>query len=253
MRLDSYLTEKKFFDTRTKAKEAISRGEILLNGKVIFKASYEVDVGIDYDIKKICKTEYVSNGGYKLEKALTNFNFSPYGLICADIGASTGGFTDCLLQNGAKKVYAVDLNDTLLHEKLKNNPSVIQLVDNAKNLTKTSFFDRIDLIVADLSFISATMVLPVFENILIDDGYLLLLIKPQFEIGEKRKFKNGIVNDKKLRLDACQNIIDSAIKHNLFPHNITTAPVKDKKNIEYLILCQKNNKIDFNFSNYDLI
>ncbi len=252
MRLDSYLTEKKYFDTRTKAKQAILRGEIYINGEKILKPAFEIAPELDVTVKRVCKTEYVSNGGFKLEKALHDFNFSVKDFICADIGASTGGFTDCLLQNGVKRVYSVDLNDELLHKKLKVNPSVIQITANAKNLSKKSFIEKIQLIVADLSFISATNVLPVFENILDDGCFLILLIKPQFEIGEKRKFKNGIINDVKARKTACLKVIEAAIRHNLFPSGITTAPVNDGKNIEYLILCQKNVKSDFNIFDSDL-
>ena len=159
MRLDNYLTEKGYFDSRTKAKQSIERGEIFINSKLINKASYEINEDLEYKIERICEDSFVSLGGFKLKKAITDFNFDCNNLIVADIGASTGGFTDCLLKNGAKKVYAIDLNDELLHKSLKEDNRVVSIIKNAKDLTLKDFDDKIDLIVADLSFISLTMVI----------------------------------------------------------------------------------------------
>lgn len=249
MRLDSFLVEKLYFETRTKAKQAVERGEIFINGKCVLKPSFSVDQ--DAKIKRVFKSEYVSNGGFKMEKALNDFNFSVNGLICADVGASTGGFTDCLLQNGAKKIYAVDLNSDLLHYKLKENSSVKQVVCNAKNLSLTTFDEALDLVVADLSFISATMIMPVFSRILSDDKFLILLVKPQFEIGEKRKFKNGIVNDAKSRKSACLNVLSSAKNFGFALIDFTTAPINEGKNIEYLLLLQKNKNDVFDINTFN--
>ena len=163
MRLDNYLVEKGIFDSRTKAKQAIERGEIFVDSKKILKSSFEIKEQ-EVDVKHVYESKFVSLGGYKLEKALKDFNFNVTDLVVADIGASTGGFTDCLLQNGAKKVYAIDLNDTLLHQKLKESDSVIPIIKNAKDLVLDDFSDHLDLIVADLSFISITQVLSTFSN-----------------------------------------------------------------------------------------
>ncbi|MBQ7236127.1 MAG: TlyA family RNA methyltransferase [Clostridia bacterium] len=242
MRLDNYLVTTGLFDSRTKAKQAIERVEIYLNSELITKPSYEIKDEINTKIERICENSFVSLGGFKLNKALNDFRFNPSGLICADIGASTGGFTDCLINNGASKVYAIDLNDSLLHEKLKNNNKVVLIVKNARDLTKDDFCDKIDLIVADLSFISITQVVEVFSTLLDDGGKLILLIKPQFETGTKKRFKNGIVRDKKIRLDACNNVYDCAVNHSLIPLAFTTAPIVEGKNIEYLMLLEKNGK-----------
>ena len=137
MRLDNYLVENGYFDSRTKAKQAIERGEILVEGKLIVKSSYEMK-GV-HDIKRVYDSEYVSLGGFKLEKALSDFKFNVKDLVVADIGASTGGFTDCLIKNGARKVYAVDLRDDLLHDKLKNDSKVNLIVKNAKDLSTLDF------------------------------------------------------------------------------------------------------------------
>lgn len=240
MRLDAYLTENKFFDSRTKAKQAIERGEIFLNGKIITKPSYDVLEQDNCEIEWKREEDFVSLGGYKLSKALKDFKFSVNGLVVADIGASTGGFTHCLIKNGAKKIYAVDLNDDLLHEKLKADSRVIPLIKNAKNLSCDDFDDKLDLLVADLSFISITQVLPIFSNLIDNGRHLIILIKPQFEIGEKRKFKNGIVKDEKLRQKICENVIDYARGVGLKMLDITTAPIIDGKNVEFLILLKKD-------------
>ena len=238
MRLDNYLVEKGFFDSRTKAKQAIERGEILLNGKVILKCAYEIK-DEDVEINHVYESKFVSLGGYKLEKALKDFDFSVKDLIVADIGASTGGFTDCLLQNQARKVFAVDLNDTLLHQKLKEDVRVISIVKNAKDLTISDFNVPLDLIVADLSFISITQVISVFSNLLSIGKKLILLIKPQFEIGEHKRFKNGIVKDKKIHDRVCNNVVEIAKEYNLEKIDITVAPINENKNIEFLLLLSK--------------
>ncbi len=237
MRLDFYLTENGYFDSRTKAKQAIERGEIFLNGKKIEKPAFEV---LDTPkIEHVYVSKYVSLGGFKLEKALNDFNFSVNDLVVADIGASTGGFTDCLIQNGAKKVYAVDLNDKLLHDNLVGNEKVDLLIKNAKELSKQDFNEKLDLIVADLSFISITQVIPTFSNLLDAGDKLLILIKPQFEIGKYKKFKNGIVRDEKIHLAVCEKVIESAKQFKFNKINLTTAPINKDKNVEFLILFEK--------------
>lgn len=237
IRLDEFLCENKTFDSRTKAKQAIERGEILVDGKVVYKPATLVDkdkISFEYKASKI----FVSLGGYKLDKALEDFNFKVNNLTCADVGCSTGGFTDCLLQRGAKKVFCVDINDQLLHEKLLNDKRVFFILENAKNLD-SSKVDRVDLIVADLSFISATSVLKVFYDLLEQSGHVILLIKPQFENDKKIKFKNGIIKDKKVREDACVKVISHALDCGFNFQNITTAPINKNKNVEFLVLLSK--------------
>ncbi len=240
MRIDNYLVKNNIFDSRTKAKQAIDRNEIFVNGKLISKSSFDIDENFPPKIDRIYNDDFVSVGGFKLNKALNDFEFLVNGMIVADIGASTGGFTDCLLKRGAKKVYAIDLNEDLLHNKLKNDNRVVSIIKNARELKITDFNERLDLIVADLSFISATYVLEVFSSIINMGKNIILLIKPQFETGEKKKFKNGIIRDQATRQKACDNVIDFASSVGLKLLKITTAPISNEKNIEYLALFEKN-------------
>ena len=240
MRIDSYLHLKNYFNSRTKAVQSINRGEVYLNGSKITKSSFEVDVNLEYDIQIIRENNFVSIGGYKLFKALKYFEFSVENFIAFDIGSSTGGFTNCLLQNGAKKVYAVDLNDEQLHISLKNDSRVIQIIKNAKNLTLNDFGDSPDLITADLSFISATQVIPVISNLLEKDKHLILLVKPQFESDGKIKFKNGIIHDKKIQKLALDKVVKCAENNNFTLKNVVETDILGNKNLEFLILLQKN-------------
>ena len=139
MRFDDFLFKNCFFDSRTKAQQAIKRGEVYLNNIQIVKPSFNIDENSKENVEIRASCNFVSLGGYKLDKALKDFNFDPSELICADIGASTGGFTDCLLQNDADMIYSVDLNDSLLHNSLKANPKVVPIIKNARNLSKNDF------------------------------------------------------------------------------------------------------------------
>ncbi len=243
-RLDEFLVAKGYFDSRTKAKQSILRGEISVNGKLVDKPSTNVDGNVDLDIVIQSEKSFVSLGGYKLDKALTEFDIDVKGMVCADIGASTGGFTDCLLQRGAKRVYAVDLNDKLLHSSLKSNPNVIEIIANAKDLTAERFDEDLQIITADLSFISASLVMNVFYNLIDFEKLVILLIKPQFENKSKIKFKNGIIKDSKVREEACVRVINCAIECGFYPLSITNAPIQKDKNVEYLLLLKKSrNKI----------
>lgn len=235
MRLDSFLVDIKLFESRTKAQQAIERGEIYIKKQRVNKSSLNVKDLSFADIEYIPISKFVSLGGYKLQKALNDFEFSVNNLVVADIGASTGGFTDCVLQNGAKKVFAVDLNDELLHHSLKGNKKVVPIIKNARDLTNEDFSDELDLIVADLSFISITYVLETFSNLIKKGKHLIVLIKPQFEIGKRTKYKNGIVKDTKIHEQVCENIIEFSKSNSLKKVNITTAPIVKDKNVEFLI------------------
>lgn len=239
MRIDTYLLSKNYFSSRAKAQQAIERGEVFLNGKAINKSAFNVDEDMLDKVEIISNSTYVSLGGYKLEKALKDFEFDVEKLVCADIGASKGGFTDCLLQNGAKKVYAVDLNNQLLDKSLKDNKKVIEIIKNARYLTKQDFDENIDLIVADLSFISEKMILPVLYNIIEEGKFLIVLIKPQFEVDKKVKFKNGIIKDNKVLIDAIFNVYNCGKELGLVPVKVTYAPINQQKNREFLILFKK--------------
>ena len=240
MRLDVFLLKNGYFDSRTKARQAIERKEIFINGKQVDKVAYEIDENKNQSVEWICEESFVSLGGYKLKKALSDFNLSVGGFCVADIGASTGGFTDCLLKNGAKKVFAVDLNDGLLHESLKKDKRVVSIIKNARELNSSDFNERLDLIVADLSFISVAYVMPVFERLMDNNCKLIILIKPQFETGGKTRFKNGIIRDSRIHKEVCKNVFLCARENGLIPIAFTTSPILENKNTEFLLLLGKN-------------
>jgi len=238
MRADKFFADR--FSSRTKAAEAIERGLIKVNGKFI-KPSDDVSEGDDILFIK-AQEQFVSNGGYKLSKALKDFSFSPAGMIFADIGASTGGFTDCLLQNGAKKVYCVDVGESLLDEKIKADKRVISIENcNARYMDKSYFPDEIAGVTADVSFISLKLVLPAAADILKDGGVIFALIKPQFECENKNIGKSGIVS-KSAHKKIISSIYDFCIENSLAPMDITNAPIREKKNIEYVAFLVKGGK-----------
>ena len=239
MRLDSFLVAGGYFSTRTKAKQAIERGEVTLNGVKITKPAFAVNEDHPCNIQINFEESFVSLGGYKLSKAIKDFDFSVNGLVCADIGASTGGFTDCLLQNGAKRVFAVDVNGDLLAPRLKADKRVAPVIKNCKDLTSADFDAVVEFLAADLSFISETATLPFFYDILKDGAFAVILIKPQFENEHKRRFKNGIIRDKKIILNACRRVFDCAVQCGFVPVDITSAPVSEDKNREFLFLIRK--------------
>ena len=231
MRADKFFAEK--FGSRTKAAEAIEKGLVLVNGEQI-KAKTEIK---ETDVIAFVETEesFVSNGGYKLNRALKTLKFDCKDKIFADIGAITGGFTDCLLQYGAAKVYAVDVGESLLHESLTGDKRIVQMENvNARYLTKADFADELDGVVADVSFISLRLIFPVIKAILKETGDAFVLIKPQFECENKHIGKSGIV-----RTSAHAEIVKKVLKYlaesELYPCDIVNAPVRKNKNIEYVL------------------
>lgn len=237
MRLDKYLSEGAF-SSRTKAARAIERGLVLLNGKTA-KPSDEVKPS---DVVTVLesKENYVSEGGFKLAKAFSEFGSDVRGKVFADIGASTGGFTDVLLRNGARHVFAVDVGECQLDEKLAADPRVAVMDGvNARGLQKNSFSEALDGIVTDISFISLTYVLPVFSEILGEGGCVYALVKPQFECGPAALDKHGIVKDAKRRRAAIGKIYDCALSCGLAPLQICTAPEHERKNKEFVMFLQK--------------
>ena len=238
MRADKFFAEK--FGSRTKAAEAIEKGLVLVNGKEI-KVKAEV-LETDEITYVQAKEYFVSNGGYKLARAINEFAFSCLDKRAADIGASTGGFTDCLLQNGAKRVYAVDVGESLLHESLKTNERV-SIMDNvnARYLTKTDFPEEINLITTDVSFISLRLILPSIADILSVDGDAFVLIKPQFECEKKNIGKSGIVKTA-AHGDIVKKILSFSIDLGLYPYGIVNAPIRKGKNVEYVAWLRKQAK-----------
>ena len=235
MRIDVYLAQK--FGSRTKAATAVNKGLVLVNGKKVTR-SYEVKDG---DAVEIIEAEenFVSAGGFKLAKALKDFDFCVKDKIFADIGASTGGFTDCLLQNGAKKVYCIDVGQSQLDEKLKGKNVVIIDGFNARNLNGDLFEEALDGAVIDVSFISLTYVLGAVANTLENGKNVLALIKPQFECESRSVGKNGIVRDDKIKAKIIEKIYNFALSVDLAPKKLTAAPIVKGKNIEFVILLEK--------------
>ena len=235
MRLDKFLSEQ--FGSRTKAAAAISKGLVLVNG-IAVQASYEYKDGDKIDILR-AEESYVSAGGFKLSKALKDFDFSVDGKIFADIGASTGGFTDCLLQHGAKKVYCIDIGESQLDSSLHDKNIVVIDNFNARNLNSELFSEKLDGVVIDVSFISLTYILEGVSNILSDGCYVLALIKPQFECESKKVGKNGIVHGSDAHRKILNKILDFSVKCHLIPKNLTNAPIIIGKNMEYIVLLEK--------------
>ena len=231
MRADKFLAER--YGSRTKAAEAIEKGLVLVNGKSV-RTKDEIK---ETDELTFLKAEefFVSNGGYKLSRGLSKFSYCCRDKIFVDIGASTGGFTDCLLQNGAKKVYAVDVGESLLHSSLILDNRIVKLENtNARYLTREQFDDVIDGVVTDVSFISLNLIFPAIKSILKPEGDAFVLVKPQFECENKNISKNGIV-----RLSAhpsiVEKVLDGAQSSGLYPFGITPAPIKKGKNVEYVL------------------
>ncbi len=233
MRLDIFLADNDYFSSRNQAREAIKRGVVLVNGKVENKPSREIVAKDDICVNE--KVTFVSIGGFKLEKALQEFNADVSEKIFVDIGASTGGFTDCLLKRGSKKVYAVDVGENLLNAALANDSRVFVMDNrNARYLEKSDFPDEIDGVVVDCSFISLKLILPSVAKFL-KKGDVYALIKPQFECGAKALGKSGILKDEKLRKAVVEDILQSAEKLGFSVKGISQTPFIEAKNVEYVV------------------
>ncbi len=231
MRADKYFAEK--FGSRTKSAEAIERGLVLINGKPI-KAKDEIKETDEITFVEV-KDLFVSNGGYKLARAIETFGLSCKDKVFVDIGASTGGFTDCLLQNEAKKVYAVDVGESLLHESLLGDKRIVPMENtNARYLAKTDFLDVIDGVVTDVSFISLRLIFPAIKSVLAENGEAVVLVKPQFECENKNIGKSGIVHTS-AHTKIVEKVVGYALENGLYPFGITNAPLRKGKNIEYVL------------------
>lgn len=239
MRLDIYLAEQKLAKSRSRAATLIDGGFVTVNGIVVTKASYDVK---EDDAVLVTGEEhgFVGRGGMKLDGALTRFSVDVTGLICADIGASTGGFTDCLLKRGAVKVYAADSGHGQLDESLVSDARVVNLEGvNARYLNRELIPEACGLAVCDLSFISQTLVIPAVREILGENGRYLALIKPQFECGRDAVGKGGIVKDKKQHTAAIRKVLASASENGLIPKKIMKSPIQGGDgNTEFLFLAE---------------
>ena len=240
-RLDKYLTDLGYFETKSKASSAILAGNVKINDEYITKAGFQIDISKEYDIK-VKSMPYVSRGGFKLKKALESFPVVVKDRICFDAGASTGGFTDCLLQNGAKFVYSVDVGYGQLDWKIRSD-SRVKTIERT-NLKICDFSDIYnendvvaDLLVSDLSFISLTKVLENLKKLLSPNFHeMILLIKPQFEAGKEKVEKGGVVRDKKVHAEVIENVINFAESLNYKVKGLTYSSIKGPSgNIEYLL------------------
>lgn len=239
-RLDVILVNNGLASSRDNAKRTIMAGLVTVDGIVETKSGQKFDVDSEFKVKdKLLK--YVSRGGLKLEKAIQSFNIKLNGCYAVDMGASTGGFTDCMLMNGALKVYALDVGYGQLDYKLRVDPRVINMEKtNIRYLDTTLIEEPIDFISIDVSFISLRHMFPVASKILKDTGAVMCLIKPQFEAGRDQVGKKGIVRDSKIHVEVIESVICYASDNGLFPHGLDYSPVKGTKgNIEYLLYLKK--------------
>lgn len=237
MRLDLYLTEKQLCKSRTAAQSLIKSGGVQFNGGVCQKPSQEVS---DSDSVAIIgeQLRYVGRGGLKLEGAIKHFGLELSGAECIDIGSSTGGFTDCMIQNGAAKVYAVDVGRDQLAESLRGDPRVVSMEQTD---IRTAELPQVDFIGTDVSFISLRLIIPHIFRLLKTGGTAVALIKPQFEAGKSNLSKNGIVRDEKLRLKICREISGFAEECGFEVVGTAPSPITGGDgNVEYLLCLKKH-------------
>lgn len=237
MRIDKLIHERGLAKSREAAQKMIKNGNISVDGKIITKPS--ADIADDAEISVVGETlRYVSRGGLKLERALEAFAIDVTGLDCVDVGASTGGFTDCLLQHGAARVRAVDVGHSQLDVSLHNDARVTSYEGiNARYITPEDIGGTCDIAVCDVSFISLTLILPAISGLLGDNGRFVALIKPQFEAGRANIGKNGIVKDRNVHAELIERVLDAAEENSLFCAGLTVSPILGGDgNREYLAL-----------------
>lgn len=250
MRCDIYLFKFGYLKSRQKAKDLIEKGNVKIDSAVVNKPSFEIDEAVEHHVEIIDDCPYVSRGGLKLEKMLNELQLNLENKIAIDIGASTGGFTHCLILNGVEKVFAVDSGTNQLDELLLNDNRVVSIEGyNARNLKVTDIGAPVDIITVDVSFISQEYIIPVAKDLLKEDGIYIGLIKPQFEVGKSKLGKNGIVKDKKYRHEAIKKICDCAYLNGFGVLSIIESPIQGGDgNIEYIaaLTNKKNNNFDVN-------
>ena len=240
-RLDVAVFEQGYAPSREKARALIMAGIVYVNNQKVDKAGFELKEGDVLEVRGKA-LQYVSRGGLKLEKAMQEFPISLAGKICMDVGASTGGFTDCMLQNGAVKVYSVDVGYGQLAWKLRTDERVVNLErTNFRYATREQVPDEIDFASVDVSFISLKHILPNLNALLADNGQAVCLIKPQFEAGKEKVGKKGVVRDLAVHLEVVENVIDLAIENGFSVFGLQFSPIKGPEgNIEYLIYLKKS-------------
>ena len=234
-RLDVLLTEQGYADTRSKAQAIIMAGQVYVNGQKADKPGISYEEPVQLEVRgDVCP--YVSRGGLKLEKALRDFGVKPVGYVCSDSGASTGGFTDCLLQQGAKKVFAIDVGYGQLDWKIRSDERVVVMErTNIRYVTPEDLGEPLDLSVVDVSFISLSIVLPAIKNLLKPTGQVLCLIKPQFEAGREKVGKKGVVREPETHKEVLDSFVGLADNLGFTILGLTFSPVKGPEgNIEFL-------------------
>lgn len=233
-RLDQLLLERGFFESRNRAQWAIRHGLVSVDGIVVSKPGEEVDAQAMLQVEDHPALRYVSFGGYKMHTALEAFGLQVEKIWALDVGASTGGFTDCLLKHGAQKVLAVDVGKGQLHPSLRNNPKVIFFEE--QDFRSFLYPYVASLITVDVSFISVTLLMEALLRFLDTEGQAVILIKPQFEQDKKLRFKGGIIRNKEIILESVAKVIDAAERDGLYVKDLTLAPVEAEKNVEVLTL-----------------
>ena len=240
-RLDVLLVNRNLAESREKAKAIIMSGIVYVDGQKEDKAGTMIEDTVSVEVRGHTLA-YVSRGGLKLEKAMTHFGVTLNGKICMDVGASTGGFTDCMLQNGAVKVYSVDVGHGQLAWKLRNDERVVCMEKtNIRYVTPEDIPDRIQFASIDVSFISLTKVLDPVKELLTEDGQIVCLIKPQFEAGREKVGKKGVVREKSTHLEVIESVIAFAKSIGFGILNLEFSPIKGPEgNIEYLLYLQNH-------------
>lgn len=241
IRLDVAVFEQGYAPSREKAKAIIMAGLVYVNNQKVDKAGTEIKEDDVLEVRG-STLKYVSRGGLKLEKAMQEFPIDLNGKICMDVGASTGGFTDCMLMNGAVKVYSIDVGYGQLAWKLRCDERVVNLErTNFRYVTNEEVKDKIDFSSVDVSFISLKHILPNLNNLLADNGQAVCLIKPQFEAGKDKVGKKGVVREKSVHLEVVRNVIDMAVNNGFSVKGLQFSPIKGPEgNIEYLIFLEKS-------------
>ena len=234
-RLDVLLVEQGHMESRQKAQAVIMTGSVFVDGQRVDKPGTAVPNTAQIEVRGHA-LPYVSRGGLKLEKAMKTFPLTLTGKVCADIGASTGGFTDCMLQNGAKKVYAVDVGYGQLDWRLRSDERVVCMErTNARYLTHEQIPDELDFASVDVSFISLKLILPALAALLKPDGHAVCLVKPQFEAGREKVGKKGVVRDPAVHLEVLEHFLEHAKESRFTVLGLTYSPIRGPEgNIEYL-------------------
>ena len=235
VRIDRLLVEKGLVETREKARALLMAGKVTVDGEVVDKPGTRVPP--DAEVRVLEGMPYVSRGGLKLETALKGFSVDVSGAVCLDVGASTGGFTDCLLKHGAKRVYAIDVGRGQLDWRLRNDERVVLKEGfNARYLTEEDLPEKVDIAVIDVSFISLTLILPAVVKVLKESGKVIALVKPQFELS-RREVKRGVVKDPALRFKAVMKVLSFSKELRLHPEGVLLShPPGPKGNREYFLL-----------------